>query len=260
MLGSLSSRVTKLGNNLCGWSLPAGKEYSCPGETRTCAVRCYAKSGHFHQTHVKAAHRRNLALSRTPDFVDWMRWELRQKQVGVLRIHVAGDFYDEEYVAKWQQIIRASQRTLFFAYTRSWRHEDLLPALIGLSRLPNMSLWWSQDMRTGTPPTVRGVRTAYMAISDLDAAAAPPDADLVFRTDHRTVLKKANGILVCPPENGVTTKIPITCSRCGICWRPGNATVTRLLEHLPTVTDLEVPPEKARKTRVKSRRKKVVNS
>lgn len=138
--------------------------------------------------------------------------------VRVMRVHISGDFYDQAYVAKWLKIASARKQTKFFAYTRSWRLESMLPELIRLGQLDNFELWWSLDRATGPAPLIRGIRRAYMAIDDVDASLAPDDCDLVFRDQPRTVLKKANGVLVCPPENGVKPTVKITCSRCGICW------------------------------------------
>ena len=212
---------TKLGPLIHAWAIPAGT--TCPGETALCSTACYAKAGHFRYGTTQACHLRNLAFSRTPEFVDWMRSSLSANFVRVMRVHTAGDFYDLDYVRKWQQIITSCRQTQFFGYTRSWRIPELLPALIQLSQAPNMSLWWSLDRETGPAPIVRGIRRAYMAIDDVDAQTAPNDCDLVFRVRTSQPMKKANGIQVCPPENGVTTQSKITCSRCGICWRSQTA-------------------------------------
>lgn len=212
----------KLGPLIHGWSLPAGKKFTCPGETLLCKVRCYAKRGHYHHNNVKRAHHRNWEFSKTPEFVEWMLAALLAQDVRIMRVHVAGDFYDVPYVQKWLQIVKQRRQTRFFAYTRSWREDDQFPELVRLSQLPNFSMWWSMDRATGPAPLIRGVRRAYMAIDDVDASLTPDDCDLVFRDQQRTVMKKANGVQVCPPENGVKTKVKLTCSRCGICWNDGD--------------------------------------
>jgi hypothetical protein len=169
---------------------------------------------------VNAAHVRNYTFSKTPGFADWVVATLTSNFVRVVRVHVAGDFYDVEYVRKWLDIVRRCRRQQFFAYTRSWIIPEMFPELVQLANEPNFRLWWSIDRATGPAPLIRGIRRAYMAIDDIDAENAPDDCDLVFRDHPDTVMKKANGIQVCPPENGVSTSLKITCSRCGICWRP----------------------------------------
>ena len=169
---------------------------------------------------VQAAHARNYELSLSEEFTSWMVATLRQQFVRVLRIHVSGDFYSHDYVRKWYQIAAAAPEVRMLAYTRSWRDDALLPSLVKFGKLDNVRLWWSQDRETGPAPLVSGIKRAYMAMNDSDAATAPVDVDLVFRNNPDTVMKRTPvGTQVCPPENGVPTKSRITCSLCGICWR-----------------------------------------
>ncbi len=154
----------------------------------------------------------------TDDFVPWMRLQMRMLLPRVVRIHVAGDFYDDWYVRKWIDIVRTATEVMYFTYTRSWRDDSMLPELIRLGKLPNMALWWSMDRETGPAPLIFGIRRVYMAVDDRDAAVAPDDCDLVFRVRRSTPMKKANGVLVCPAENGVTGKFRHTCTTCKLCW------------------------------------------
>lgn len=229
-------RNVKLGCLIHSWSLPAGRARSCPGESGLCRVRCYAKRGHFHQPNVKKAHRRNFDYSKTDGFVDWLVGSSRATFARVLRIHVSGDFYDVDYTRKWYEIAKLLPNVQLFTYTRSWREEAILPELLTLSTLSNFQLWWSIDRETGPAPLIRGIRRAYMAIDDVDAECAPDDCDLVFRAQRATVMKKANGIVVCPAENGIARKPKATCSDCEICWNQHGPVKTCWEEHLqPTV-------------------------
>lgn len=209
---------TKLGKLISCWSIPAFM--SCPGATLTCLRSCYALTNRFKNGPVFQAHLRNLEFSHTPEFVPYMQGQLSRHRYPVLRIHVAGDFYSSTYTDNWIKIATASPRTRFFFYTRSWRIEGILPSLLALGSLENVSPWWSVDLATGDPPLIPGFRSAYMAVDDRDARRAPAYCDLVFRDSPDTVLKKANGIQVCPPETGVK-KIHdrVSCTVCGICWR-----------------------------------------
>lgn len=214
---------SKLGFLIHSWSVPAGRKFGCPGETSLCRTRCYAKRGFFHMPSVKESHLRNWNFSKTDGFIDWMVAQLHASFVRVMRIHVSGDFYSYEYTRKWIEIARRCRNVRFFAYTRSWREEEIFPELVKLAGFDNFQMWWSIDRETGPAPLIRGVRRAYMAIDDTDAELAPDDCDLVFRDSPQTVMKKANGIQVCPPENGVKTKHKLTCSNCGICWNKKSA-------------------------------------
>ncbi len=219
VLATLSdARNLKLGPLIHSWSIPAGRAWSCPGESCLCRKRCYAKKGFFCMPSVQEAHVRNFNFCQTDLFESWMTMQLMDQFVRVMRVHVSGDFYSIEYIRKWLRIVQKSRRQHFFAYTRSWRIEEMLPELIKLAAEPNFQMWWSIDRETGPAPLIRGIRRAYMAIDDVDANLAPDDCDLIFRDQPRTRMKRANGVLVCPPENGVHTKVKITCSHCGICW------------------------------------------
>lgn len=209
----------KLGPGIFSWSVPADAE-TCVGQSALCAARCYAARGHFLHTAVQAFFERNKAFSQTPEFVGWMAGELARLNAKVFRIHVSGDFYSVDYTLKWLEIVKKNRRVRFFAYTRSWRADDILPALIQLSQLDNFRMWFSMDRMTGSAPLVPNVRRAYMAIHDLDARNAPDDCDLVFRDRPRTVMKRANEVLVCPAENGVQGKLRHTCTTCQLCWSP----------------------------------------
>lgn len=218
-----SPENSKLGPWIHSWSLPAGKRETCPGETDLCRRACYAKKNSFAYPSVQTAYRRNKAMADKPWFADWMTAELKHRMVRIVRIHVSGDFYSVEYTRKWHTIVAACPDARFFAYTRSWAVDAMLHDLIQLSRFPNMALWWSVDRLSGPAPAIRGIRKAYMAIDDADAMNAPNDCDLIFRDRRSTRMKRGNGVLVCPHENGVKTQVRINCSKCGICWKTDKA-------------------------------------
>jgi hypothetical protein len=230
---------TKLGTQIAGWSLPAGEDKTCPGETPTCKAACYAKSGFFRMKNVKTAHERNFELSQQPEFAEWMTAKILVSGAPVVRVHVSGDYYDAAYIDKWRQIVTnlRANRVQLYSYTRSWQLPELLTPLLRLADNANMHLWWSMDRDTGSAPYIMGIRRAYMAISDEDAAAAPADCDLVFRDSPASVMKKANSVFVCPPENGVKLKNHITCSRCGVCWTKKAPKWENAIQVLPEFSD-----------------------
>jgi hypothetical protein len=232
-VAALSENInTKLGQGIYAWSLPVD-EATCIGASFDCMAECYAKRGHFVRPAVRRLYQRNKEFAKTDPFVGWTIGALRQRFMLAFRLHVSGDFFDAEYTNKWYDIIhymhthpnvRVSNTLVpvrFFAYTRSWRDASVLPALIRLSTLPNMRLWFSLDRSTGSPPLVPGIKRAYMARTDLDASYVPDDCDLVFRVRPKTVMKRTNGVLVCPAENSVVGKIKHTCTSCQLCWNGG---------------------------------------
>ena len=208
---------TKLGALVHAWSILAGE--TCPGKTKLCTRLCYAKHGNFLWDTVTNAHSSNADFADTEDFAEWMIHELKRKFVRVLRVHVAGDFFNEKYINDWIQIVRECPETKFYAYTRSWRVEALFPRLIALANEPNIQLWWSIDRESGPAPLVPGVRMAYLAINDTDAMTVPNDVDLLFRNRAKTPMISSNGVMVCPVENKDPAHIgKHTCSSCGVCF------------------------------------------
>lgn len=229
---------SKLGRKIWTFSIPAGD--TCPGKTEVCSKECYAAEGFFLMPNVARSLERNWDETRDPDFVYQSVHHLRRVKAKVCRVHVAGDLYDAEYAQKWLDIFRQVPECRFFIYTRSWRLDNIRPAIIRMAKLPNVRMWWSVDKDTGKPRHVpKNVRLAYMQVAHEDVPRYR--ADLVFRVDrlYDKVVKKVNGAMVCPVENGVTEDM--TCMKCGFCWRDKGETfdwsnVKAKLE-LPVVRD-----------------------
>lgn len=204
----------KLGLLVHQWSIPSGLRHICVGASEICLMLCYAMRQHYCRDSVKDALQANYKASLRKDFVAVMCGWIRSLFARVVRVHASGEFYSEEYVRKWISIVKQNPRIVFYAYTRSWSDPDVYEALKDLAKLPNFIMWWSCDRATGAPPRNRGVRRAYLMLSDDDIPKF--QVDLVFRNNTKTVMKWVKGTLVCPPENGVTET---TCSLCQLCFK-----------------------------------------
>jgi len=206
----------KLGKHILAFSIPA--LHTCPGASDGCKLVCYAMNGHFRHGTVKDAHTRNLDATKTNHFVSDVVNEIRTRKTEVVRIHVAGDFYSAAYCRKWLSIVQQCPNVQFFAYTRSWTIPGILPTLIEFGHQPNVVLFWSHDKTMPKPPKVRGIRTAYMSLDDSDVPKYV--ADLVFRDKTDTPLKTMGRYesTICPVEQGIERKIPMTCENCRICF------------------------------------------
>lgn len=112
------------------WSIPAlnvrlsdGTNFvTCPN-AGVCAKLCYARSGTFQFSNVKAAHRRNLeaTINDLHGWRDEVIDELKHKKFRggkSVRIHDSGDFYSPDYLVAWFDIARATPDVLFYAYTK----------------------------------------------------------------------------------------------------------------------------------------------
>lgn len=214
-MSMLSLGNTKLGEGIWTFSLPAGS--TCPGRTELCSSLCYAKKGRYVFGGVKDKHLSNLAETRKKSFVTLMNYELRVKRPRFVRVHAAGDFYSIAYVGKWMSILIANPDTIFYMYTRSWRDAAIARVLKKMCQLKNCIMWLSTDSDVPKAPNWTGsAGTAYLAQSVFED---PSGADLAF-IDGKSVgspTKFLNGTLVCPYEQGVKRKKPITCNTCGFC-------------------------------------------
>lgn len=203
---------TKLGRRIFSFSIPARQ--TCPGRSQLCEKLCYAERGHFLRPTNARRFARLLTLSRHKRFITRMTDEIQQRRAGIVRIHVAGDFYDAAYVRRWLAIARRCPEVRFLAYTRSWRVPRIRRALADLAAEANVRLWYSCDRETGVPATFPArVRLAWMACDDDDVP--PSGTGMVFRVQRKTVRKQLGSVQVCPPENGITRT---DCQRCGMCY------------------------------------------
>jgi len=218
----------KLGGHLIwGFGLPSGTATLCPGMTPTCRRVCYAVRLQAFRPQAAKLYHRNLKLAKRKDFVRRIRAFIIAQGIRVVRIHTGGEFFSSKYVRKWGRIIAKSPKVKFFTYTRVWRLSEFAEVLDELSRLPNLSLWYSCDRDTGWPTVVpTRVRIAWL-ITAADERP-PPEAALVFRTlalrKHPAI--EVAGVPVCPAENGQQPSA--TCDRCRLCWRPAATNRTAL--------------------------------
>jgi hypothetical protein len=157
---------------------------TCPGHSQWCRDHCYADKGFFpllrnrHREAQRSAHQSNSLISEIQDLPTGS-W---------IRAHAAGDFDTIGYIHKWKRAAQLRPDMRFWAYTRSWRIQALLPALEELRQLPNFELFASTD------PTIE---------------ERPPEGWRVAWIDGDP---RARG-LVCPEQTGKMSD----CADCGFC-------------------------------------------
>ena len=209
----------KLGN-IWNMSIPAVE--TCGGLSAACAGpdgKCYVLKIYKRWPTVLKSHQNNyVGILEALENGDEFELPTKVKDGDVLRLHVAGDFFDSTYVYAWIQLMNNNPNIQFFAYTRSWRMPEMVSSLHDLAELPNMTLLLSVDRDTGYPNADDwyGFRTAFMMVDDADAELVEPDTHVVFRDNRHGILKQVNGNLVCPPENGITK---LTCEKCKWCFK-----------------------------------------
>ena len=117
------------------WNIPARQ--TCPFATKLCSKACYAVKAEKAYKEVKPARLDNLKMSMLPTFVTDMtaiildRARRTRKPRLIVRIHESGDFYSQEYAARWIQIVKNveaarpnGKEVIFIAYTKSFRFFD----------------------------------------------------------------------------------------------------------------------------------------
>lgn len=131
----------KLGDEIHTFSLPAG--YTCPGASQCLAYsdqatgkikdgkdqlfRCFAASDESRYPSVRESRWRNFNLLRKAGSRSEMANLIHAsipKKAKVVRIHVGGDFFSEDYFLAWCDAALRHQLVRFYAYTKSlhiWR-------------------------------------------------------------------------------------------------------------------------------------------
>lgn len=169
---------------------------TCPGATAECQAICYATRPVMEQGPVYKMWQRNSVYQDPPEDLP--------PDCRFLRIHVSGDFTTTRYINGWTDLLGRHPEVTCWAYTRSWRVPELLPAREQLRALPNVQLFASMDASTPElPPT--GWRRAWI---DGDERA---DVDRLSTDNRRTFDGRYS--LVCPEETG---KKP-NCLECRYC-------------------------------------------
>jgi len=120
--------------------------YTCPGASSICLSYCYVLKTRQAMTGPlrMRAERTKLVKRLLKEKALVKALILLIRDLGVLRIHSAGDFFDAAYTRAWRE---AASRTTtrFWTYTRSWKITAIQSELDALAALPNVAIWLSCD-------------------------------------------------------------------------------------------------------------------
>jgi len=127
-LGNTKIKKNKL--NTATFGLQAIK--TCPGRGG-CQKECFATVGNYNFEVVKNKQKIRLKESKKKSFVDTISFEIKELNVGAVRIHDSGDYYSEAYLLKWIEIAKKNKDVVFYSYTKSihflkkdyktWKHK-----------------------------------------------------------------------------------------------------------------------------------------
>ena len=126
-MGMISPGNTKMGA-LPSFSISTQSCDLIPGpDEQGCKKHCYAKRHIEIYPSAKKRYVINYEISKTPEFEMLINMEITAckplKKIGILRVHVAGDFYSQDYVDKWIRIAKTHPTISFYAYTKAYNFD-----------------------------------------------------------------------------------------------------------------------------------------
>lgn len=197
------------------FGLPAGKEFSCPSQTPTCAKVCYAgklekvykgvRNVLMHNWDLLKDADRKTMVNLIADMIDEFRADCDKRNAEKLfRIHWDGDFFSDDYAYAWKAVILLNPDIKFWVYTR------VPTAAIILKNIPNLSLYFSTDNDNkdhAKNMAVLGIKLAYLA-----------DNFAVGQTTMKELIGKVGA--KCPENKKAIPLISTNgsaCVSCGLC-------------------------------------------
>ena len=81
--------------------------------------RCFSASQEVQYTNVFNLRKHNFDLLRQSNNMDLLLMDSLPKNAGIVRIHVAGDFFNSDYMLAWWLTASVNPNVLFYAYTKS---------------------------------------------------------------------------------------------------------------------------------------------
>ena len=132
--------------------------------------RCFSASQEVQYTNVYNARKHNYDILKAHSS-DWPMmhgelWRSMPVDAGIVRMHVAGDFFNENYLKAWIHLAKNSETTLFYGYTKSiqyWHaNREDIPE--------NMVLTASYGGRDDWMIDHQGYRYAQVVYSEAEAA------------------------------------------------------------------------------------------
>jgi hypothetical protein len=197
------------------FGLPAGKSYSCPGQTDVCAKVCYAgklekiykgvRDTLLHNWNLLKDANQETMENLLSEMIDEFRKDCDKRNAQKLfRIHWDGDFFNDTYTLAWKQVISNNTDIQFWVYTR-------VPAAAQILKgIENLSLYFSTDSDNKDEAVIlsnNGIRLAYLA-----------DTFAIGQADMKAMIGKVGAKC---PEN--KKAIPLidkegsACVKCSLC-------------------------------------------
>jgi len=137
--------------------------------------RCFSASQEVQYNGVYNLRKHNFDMLRQAENMDLMLMDSLPKDTGIVRIHVAGDFFNAEYMWAWWLAASENPDKLFYAYTKSLRY--WIDIVNEMPILDNFILTASYGGRSDHQIDELGFRSAKVVFSEAEAEALGLEID-----------------------------------------------------------------------------------
>lgn len=135
------------------WNLPP--VVTCPGAD-SCLEFCYNADTRINVFPIESwCVNWFWALNKKDACIEKINNILKCYDNPVVRVHSSGDFFSIDYVKMWVEIANQNPHAKFWAYTRSWKVNDLAEAIQRLSQVSNFNLFASINKNEKSPSGMR---------------------------------------------------------------------------------------------------------
>ena len=129
--------------------------------------RCFSASQEVQYTNVFNSRKHNFDLLRQSENMDLLLMDSLPKNAGIVRIHVAGDFFNSEYMWAWWLTASENPNVLFYAYTKSLRY--WVDVVEEMPILDNLVLTASYGGSNDYMIDAHGLRSTKVVFSEAEA-------------------------------------------------------------------------------------------
>jgi hypothetical protein len=137
--------------------------------------RCFSASQEIAYPNVYNSRKHNYDLLKSSSDKTQLIQQSMPDNLGICRIHVAGDFFNPSYLQAWMQIAQQNPDRLFYAYTKSLIYWINLYQEI--ESIPNLVLTASYGGSSGDLIRVHNLRYAKVIYHPSEAKKMPIDHD-----------------------------------------------------------------------------------
>lgn len=127
---------TKLGKGVWTFStLPTNKDFHVTISGQAYTVKgtcpchcdgCYATKGNYNFSSVQNSLAVKTILCR--EYLDFVKCaiiaQIKAENIQLCRIHASGDFFSDEYISMWKEIVEACPECVFWSYTKNSKAEN----------------------------------------------------------------------------------------------------------------------------------------